>query len=42
MQYLLVEDGLRQVFRVHFLLDLEVSQWDGDKEHDKPVFLWLC
>ena len=35
-QYLLVEDGLRRVFRENFLLDLEVRPWCGDilVEHD--------
>jgi hypothetical protein len=33
-----VEDGLHQVFREDFLLDLEVRLWCGDIEHDKPGY----
>ena len=35
---LYVEDGLCQVFREDFLLDLEVRPWCGDMEHDKPGY----
>jgi hypothetical protein len=31
MQYLLVEDGLPQVFRDDFSSDLEVRPWYGDR-----------
>ncbi len=32
--YMLAEDGLRQVFRLDLLLELEVRQWCGDIEHE--------
>src|SRR5712672_1324105 len=39
MRYLLIKDGLRQVFRVLFLLDVKVGRWCGDIEHDKPCLV---
>ena len=36
---MLVEDGLRQVFRDNFLLDLDQKYvWCRDIEHDKPRY----